>query len=82
MKLRFRDGNQTQTKFIELHTEKCTACWKCIANCKNNVIGKIDIIVHKHALIKNLENCTGCLKCVKTCESGAYSKKGVQNGIN
>jgi 2-oxoglutarate ferredoxin oxidoreductase subunit delta len=82
MKLRLRDRDKLRTKFIELDTQKCQACWKCLAGCKNNVIGKVDIIIHKHALIKNPENCTGCLKCVKACEFGAYSKKGAQRGIN
>lgn len=81
MKLRFRNRNQIQTKFVELDSAKCQACWKCVENCKNNAIGKIDIIIHKHALIKNPENCTGCLKCVKVCEFGAYRKKGVTHGI-
>ncbi len=80
MKLRFRNRNQMQTKFIELNTQKCQACWKCLSNCKNNVIGKIDILVHKHALIKNPDDCTGCLRCVRICEFGAYSRKEVENG--
>ena len=81
MKLRFRNKNHTQTKFVELDTKKCQACWKCLSNCKKNVIGKVDIIIHKHALIEYPDNCTGCLQCVKTCEFGAYRKTGLTHGI-
>ena len=43
-----------ETQFIKINTHNCKACWKCIANCPQNVIGKINIIIHKHAVIKNV----------------------------
>jgi Fe-S-cluster-containing hydrogenase component 2 len=40
------------------------------------VIGKINIIIHKHAVMrgKNKDQCIGCLKCVQVCPFGAFSK--------
>jgi len=66
-------NNHTRTEFIQLSTKNCKACWKCIANCHKNVIGKVDFLGHRHARIDNAERCTGCLKCVTNCEFNAYS---------
>ncbi|MBN1663915.1 MAG: 4Fe-4S binding protein [Deltaproteobacteria bacterium] len=63
-----------RTLYIQLDTQKCKACWKCIESCSNNVISKINLLWHKHARIKNDDQCTGCLKCVKACDSGALTK--------
>jgi 2-oxoglutarate ferredoxin oxidoreductase subunit delta len=52
---------------------KCKACWKCLDVCSQQVIGKINIIVHKHAIMKKKEQCIGCLKCVRICEYGAFT---------
>jgi 2-oxoglutarate ferredoxin oxidoreductase subunit delta len=80
MKLHHRDKSRTRTKFVRLDTQKCQACWKCLEACKNGVIGKIDLIIHKHAILRNPESCKGCLKCVKVCEYGAYTRIGAGNG--
>jgi 2-oxoglutarate ferredoxin oxidoreductase subunit delta len=61
------------TSYIQLDTGKCKACWKCLAGCKNQVIGKVDFLWHKHALIVKPAACIGCLKCVNTCQYDAYS---------
>ncbi len=74
MKPGFFNRESVRTAFIQLDTRKCKACWKCIDNCRNSVIGKVDLPWHKHALIIDPGNCTGCLKCIKTCEYEAYSK--------
>jgi len=61
------------TKFIELDTHLCQACWACVEVCPNGVLGKIDILFHKHAKIVNAQACKGCVKCVKACLNQAIT---------
>lgn len=77
MKPRFFNREHTRTQFILLDTQKCKACWKCIKNCSNHIISKVDLPRHKHALIVEPDACTGCLKCVSICPNNAYSKSDV-----
>jgi 2-oxoglutarate ferredoxin oxidoreductase subunit delta len=63
-----------QTAFVHATGMKCKACWKCVEACPKAVIGKIDFLFHKHAVIRNPESCTGCLKCVKACKYGVIGK--------
>ncbi len=65
--------HRQETLYIQLNTSECTACFKCIEACPKNVIGKINILIHKHAVIRNGEECTGCGRCVKVCDAGAIS---------
>jgi len=69
-----------RTEFIFFNSRKCRSCWKCIEVCPKKVFGRINIIIHKHALIRNGEKCSGCGKCVKSCTSGAiiYLNKNQQ----
>ena len=69
----FFNRKHTRTPFVQLDTKKCKACWKCIDNCPNRVIGKVDLPWHKHALIVKPDACTGCLNCVSICQYDAYS---------
>jgi NAD-dependent dihydropyrimidine dehydrogenase PreA subunit len=69
----FFKREHTRTQFVKLDTQKCKACWECINNCSNQVINKIDLPWHKHALIVEPSACTGCLNCVSICQYGAYS---------
>jgi NAD-dependent dihydropyrimidine dehydrogenase PreA subunit len=69
----FFNREHTRTPFVNLDTQKCKACWECINNCSNQVINKIDLPWHKHALIVEPDACTGCLNCVNICQYGAYS---------
>ena len=64
-----------QTGFVRLNTKQCKACWKCIPACHQGVIGRVDILVHKHAKFRHPERCRGCLVCTKTCENGAISTR-------
>lgn len=73
MKPMFLNPKHTQTPFVQLDTKKCKACWKCIDNCSNQVINKLNLPWHKHALIVKPDACTGCLSCINTCERDAYS---------
>jgi 2-oxoglutarate ferredoxin oxidoreductase subunit delta len=74
MKPRSSTREYARTKYIQLDTRKCKACWKCLDSCPNNVIGRINLPFHKHARIINSINCKGCLKCLNVCESNALSK--------
>jgi 2-oxoglutarate ferredoxin oxidoreductase subunit delta len=73
MKPNFFKCRHTRTPFVQLDTRKCKACWKCLEDCPNKVIRKIDLPWHKHALIVNSDKCTGCLKCINACEYDCYS---------
>jgi ferredoxin len=64
-------SHQRKTNFIRLYPRRCNACWECIEVCPKQVFGKIDVIWHHHAIIKNAEACNGCKKCVNACEYGA-----------
>jgi ferredoxin len=69
----FFNREHKQTPFIQLDTQKCKACWKCIKNCSSQVIGKADFLRHKHALIVEPDACKGCLNCISICQYNAYS---------
>ena len=71
MKPRSVRSEYVRTAYVQLNTRKCKACWKCLEICPNDVIGKVNLPLHKHARIINGSNCKGCLKCVKVCESNA-----------
>jgi Fe-S-cluster-containing hydrogenase component 2 len=62
---------RSKNDFIQLNTRRCDGCWECIEACPKQVLGKIDVIWHRHAIIRNAEACNGCKKCVLVCESGA-----------
>ena len=59
------DSDKTRTSFIQFDSRKCKACWKCQDICPENVIGKIDLKMHKHALLIISDKCRGCMKCVR-----------------
>ena len=68
-----RTSNRDATKFIRLNRRACKACWKCVEACPNGVIGRINVIFHKHSKIKYADKCKGCQKCVKACEQQAIT---------
>lgn len=74
MRPRIFSWENKRTSYIQLDTQKCKACWKCTVGCPNQVIGKVDLPWHKHALIVAADTCTGCLKCIKVCQYKAISK--------
>ncbi len=74
--------NRHETAYIHLDTSKCIACFKCVEACSKNVIGKINILIHKHAIIRNGVECTGCGRCVKVCDAGALSIRQKQQEIH
>jgi len=64
-------ARHVKTKFVRLNTNLCKACWNCVEACPNNVIGKIDLPIHRHAHISHAEKCKGCKKCVGACSHEA-----------
>lgn len=74
MKPLFFNRKHTVTNYIKLDTRKCKACFKCIKNCPEQIIGKIDLPWHKHAVIIEHNKCSGCLKCIDICNYGAFSE--------
>jgi 2-oxoglutarate ferredoxin oxidoreductase subunit delta len=64
-------SHRRKTDFIRLDTGSCDACWDCIEVCPKHVLGKINMLWHRHVIIRNAEACNGCKKCVRTCEKGA-----------
>ena len=76
------NNNSTRTTFIQLDTKKCKACWEWLTECKNNVIGRINLPWHKHSKFVNSKDCTGCLKCINVCESGALTRASVKKLYN
>jgi 2-oxoglutarate ferredoxin oxidoreductase subunit delta len=64
--------NHRQTDFIRFNAHKCKACWNCVNTCPE-ILGKIDILWHKHVQIVYPDRCIGCLQCVKACPVGAFS---------
>ncbi len=59
------------TKFIEIHTKNCIACWMCVGACHRHTLGRVDFLGHRHARIADAMRCTGCRLCVSACRSGA-----------
>jgi len=78
MKLLFFNRENARSPFVNLNTKKCKACWKCLDECPNNVIGRVNLPWHKHALVLESEKCIGCFKCVKACSFGAFTRKEKQ----
>ena len=59
------------TKFIQIDTSRCQACWKCVRACPNHVLGKAILFKHRHAHVEHAEACKGCKKCVWSCPEAA-----------
>lgn len=72
-----RQHHRKSTKYIELNTHLCQACWKCVEICSDQVLGKVEVLWHRHARIINADACRGCKKCVQVCENGAIVYKSV-----
>jgi ferredoxin len=70
-----RHGRRGATPFVALDRSRCTACWDCIAVCPESVLGKIDVWLHRHAVVRDGDRCTGCRRCIKACAAGALSDR-------
>ena len=74
MKPEFLYREHTRTPFVQSYARKCKTCQKCLEDCPNEVINKVDLLWHKHALIVEPDKCTGCLKRINVCEYDVYWK--------
>lgn len=63
-----------QTEFIHATGRRCKACWKCVEACPQGVLGKVNFLFHKHAIIVQPDACIGCYKCIKACRDGVIAK--------
>ena len=81
MRQGFFKQEHTNTAFVVLDTRNCEACWKCLDVCTNDVIGRINLLWHKHVRFINGSACTGCMKCVKICATGAISKRSKEKEV-
>ena len=69
-------GRVSATEFIEVRSfHGCIACWKCVGVCPRNVLGKVEVLWHRHAKIIAPENCIGCGKCVSACPEYIFTLK-------
>lgn len=71
---RRRRAHRDATAFVALDRPRCEACWACLEACPQEVFGKVDLLGHRHAKIRNAGVCTGCGRCVKACEAGALTR--------
>jgi Pyruvate/2-oxoacid:ferredoxin oxidoreductase delta subunit len=71
---RTRAGRDT-TEFIMLDRSRCEACWECIAVCPEAVFGKVDVWLHRHAVVRTADACSGCRRCIKVCACAALSDR-------
>lgn len=60
------------TDYVAINPSRCVACWKCVEQCPKNVVGKIEILWHRHVVFRNPDACIGCRKCIKTCPHGVF----------
>ena len=61
------------TKYIQVDTRKCKACWACIDECEYGTLGKVNVWFHKHVVIKDPEKCRGCKRCITLCPKGVFT---------
>ena len=71
MKLHIASPSHTETAFVSLDTGRCQACWACVEICPEHVLGKVDVLFHRHARVDRPADCRGCLRCLKACSNQA-----------
>lgn len=64
-----------QSKFVAVNPHRCEACWQCVEACPKQVIGKINLWVHKHVYIEHPSACIGCKKCIRVCPHDAIRER-------
>ena len=73
-------SRRNSTEYISADTRKCNACWECIDECKKGVLGKVNLLFHKHVVIANAEKCSGCKRCITVCPNGVFELVQVFHG--
>jgi ferredoxin len=64
------------TRYVTIDTGKCTACWKCIDECKFGVLRPLNMWFHKHVVVEDAEKCRGCKHCIAVCPNGVFEASG------
>ncbi|ADQ80841.1 hypothetical protein Palpr_2711 [Paludibacter propionicigenes WB4] len=78
MKTMLLNRKKPSTAHIQLSIDACTACWKCVEACPNEVLDKsflyiADTLIDMHAFVYDANKCAGCLRCVQACKFDAIS---------
>ncbi len=69
-KLKMKFKKPKEVEILEVVTENCVGCKRCVQMCKREVFSMNG---HK-AIVTNFEACVGCGKCVeKMCNFGAIN---------
>jgi 2-oxoglutarate ferredoxin oxidoreductase subunit delta len=68
-------SRRVASPFVTLDRSLCDACWECIDVCPESVFGKVDMWLHRHAVVNAGDQCSGCRRCIKVCEAGALSDR-------
>ena len=82
-----RHPRRIESPYVALDRSRCAGCWECIAVCPESVLGKIEIVLHRHVIVKARHaivragaRCLGCRRCIKICAAGALSDRGGSPG--
>ncbi len=68
LKMKFKKPKEVTT--LEVITENCVGCRKCVQMCKREVFA----MDRRKAVVANFDACVGCGKCVeKMCNFGAIN---------
>lgn len=70
-----RSGTTRTTAHVVLDRSRCQACWRCVEECSRSVIGKVDVLGHRHATISDADSCVGCGRCIAVCSAGALTRR-------
>jgi ferredoxin len=71
LQFHFPFPRHVSTKYIEVDTKRCQACWKCVETCPEKVLGKVILFRHRHVRVDLAQACKGCKKCVRICPNQA-----------
>ena len=78
MKSTVLKNDGTDTAFVRLNIQTCTACWECIETCPCKILDQSFLyiggtLIQKNILVIDASKCSGCLECIKACKFNAIS---------
>jgi 2-oxoglutarate ferredoxin oxidoreductase subunit delta len=71
MRLHFPSPRHTKTQYVRFDVSLCQACWSCVENCPQHVLGKVHLFHHQHVHVDRARQCKGCRKCMRVCPNQA-----------